>query len=157
MIGTRYLPTGIVEITRVEPEFVMGQILKAYRPIYVEDQIMPLQQLSPVIVLKESQKGINGKVLMAEEEQVVMMAEQSVTFIDKGEEDGIEPGQFYTVYYQEVATPDNTIGAKSVILPPVLIGEVLVLRVEKTTSTVLITDSKKTIEPGQGVMTLVVK
>lgn len=157
LLGTQYLPTGVVEITRVEPEFAMGQIIQAYRPIYLGDEVMPLQHLSPVIVLKESKKGINGRIITSEEKNTTMMAEQSITFVNKGKDDGIEPGQFYTVYYQEKATPGSTIGAKSVLLPPVLIGEVLVLRTEETAATVLITDSKRIIEPGEGVMTLVVK
>jgi len=58
----------------------------------------------------------------------------------------VEPGQSYTLYYQETASAG--VGQDPIILTEEDLGEVLVLHVEDTTSTVLITNSLDRIAAG---------
>ena len=70
-----------------------------------------------------------------------------VAFIDKGEQEGITPGQLFWIFKQEQyqINPDDK---SEVTLTPVILGELLVLHTEQTTATVMITDSRNAIHSG---------
>jgi hypothetical protein len=70
-----------------------------------------------------------------------------VVFIDRGEQSGVAPGQRYNIIYQEITKPDPN-SSERVALLPVILGEVIVLRAEPTTATVVLTNSKKDVYPG---------
>jgi hypothetical protein len=150
-IGVQHLLTGLVEIIKIEPEFAIGRVLKSYREINIEDMVMPYCEQSPRIVLKKSKDGFDAK-LIKDEDNRLLVGESTVAFIDKGKNDGVEPGQSYGLFKQETARPDPE-SFKTVALTPEDVGRVLVLRVEPTTATVLITNSKQPLEAGQSVRT----
>ena len=75
------------------------------------------------------------------------MGEETVAFIDKGQQDGMAPGQQYRVFYQEKMR-ESQINPKEVMLTPIDIGTIFILHTEDSTSTVLITDAKRAITPG---------
>ena len=124
----------------------MGKVVQSYRSIAINDLLMPYKKRSPRIALTESRKGLNGKVISAEE-HVNNIGDETVAFIDKGREDGVTPGQSYSIYFQE--RDKSGLGKKgNFLLSPVVYGTLLVLHTEKTTSTVLITRTEKSIQPG---------
>jgi hypothetical protein len=145
-IGTQYYMTGIVEITQKEPGFVVAKVMQTFRTIEINNSLMPYEQRSPKITLVESKQGLNGKIV-ATEEQEVIFGDNSIAFVDKGNEDGIAPGQWYSIYYQEERGTTAKTG-KGDLLPPVVYGTLLVLHAEKNTSTVLITGSENSVESG---------
>jgi hypothetical protein len=146
LIGTQHLLVGIVQVTERQPEYAIGRVLKSYRPILLSDKLMPYSRRSPRIPLEKSKEGIDGTIMMSEEHQN-MFAERNTAFIDRGRIHGIQEGQIYSVYYQD----ENRLGpAKSsqTITIPVDCGELIVLHVEDTNSTVLITDSERELFAG---------
>jgi len=153
-IGIQHLLSGIIEITAIEPEFAIGKVVFAYRDILINDHLMPFEKRSVNIPIKNSKQGIDGKVIKSEEDDTII-AQFSIVFIDKGEIDGIETGQFYSLYLQESARP-NPEKLRSTALTPYLIGEIIILHTEKTTATALVTNSKQQIIPGNIVRPLAV-
>ncbi len=151
-LGVQHFLTGIVEITAVEPEFAIGTVIYSYRDILINDYLMPYEPRSVNIPIKESKQGLNGKIIKTEEDEA-LTAQYSIIFIDKGEIDGVETGQFYSIYLQESARP-NPKKFQQVDLTPYHIGELIVLHTEQTTSTALITKSIQQITPGNLVRTL---
>lgn len=145
-IGIQHYLTGIVEIMEVEPQFAIARVVRSFRPIAINDGIIPHQSRSPQIIFTDTVKGLKGKILLAEEHQV-LIGQDHVVFIDKGDKDGIKPGQQYDVYYQESQSGD-TAGQKGMVLKPVVFGNLLVLLAQETTATGLITYSQKDIAPG---------
>jgi len=145
-IGIQYLLTGVVEITQVQPQYAIGTVTEAYRPIEVEDRLMPYNRRLPKVSLKESPKGLEGKVIEAEEHNR-LIGEHMIAFINKGKKDGVQPGQFYNVYYQVQEQIDPKKGEKTLLLP-VDIAELLVIHTESTTATVIITGADREFEPG---------
>ena len=111
-----------------------------------------MKQRSVNIPIKESKAGLTAKIIKPEEDSK-LIGQSATVFIDKGENDGIEPGQFYSIYLQENARP-NPEKFKEVALTPYLVGELIVLHAEKTTATALITNSRQQILPGNLVRTL---
>jgi hypothetical protein len=146
LIGSQYYFTGVVEIKKIEPLYALAEVIRAYRAIAIDDLLMPYEQRSPEIPIIECEKGIDGAIISAEEKREII-GDNTVVFINQGKKDGIKPGQFYSIYYQEKKriSPDSK---KEIYLDPVDFGSFIVLRAEQTTSSVLITKSDKDIYPG---------
>jgi len=145
-IGIQHYLAGAVEITLKRPEFVLGRVVAAYRPIKVGDLLMPFNRRLPRIEMQDSPPGLQGQIIEAEE-HTAMFGESAIAFIDKGEQEGVAIGQLYWIYKQEKyrINPEDKY---DVTLTPVLLGEMLVLHTEKTTATVMITDSRQPIHAG---------
>ena len=146
LVGIQHYLTGVVIITKKEPDFVVAQVVKSYRSIALNDLLMPYKKRSPRIALTQSKIGLNGKIIVAEEHDK-NIGDHTVAFIDKGDQDGVEIGQSYSIYYQEKEKL-NKKSRGEVLLTPVIYGSLLVLHTEPTTSTVLITRSDRSIDPG---------
>jgi len=146
LIGTQHYFTGVVEITKIESDAIIATVAKSFRTIRPDDLLMPFIQRSPKIMLTESLPGFEGEILISEE-RASIFGDDTVAFINKGKNDGIAPGQSYSIFYHEKKQQD----AKSqgeFIITPVDFGTLLVLHTEPTTSTVLITQSDKSVYPG---------
>ena len=146
LIGTQHYLTGVVVITKKEPAFILARVVKSYRPIAVNDLLMPYKKRSPRIALTQSKNGLDGKIIVSEERDK-NIGDHAVAFIDKGDQDGVEMGQSYSIYFQEQAKL-NKKSKENILLTPIVLGSLLVLHTEPTTSTVLITQSDRSIHPG---------
>lgn len=149
-IGTQHFLVGVLEIVKNEGQFAIGKIIKSYRDIRINDMVMPYERLETDIPVIESTPGIEGVIINAEEHNK-LIGSLFVVFIDKGVRDNIRVGQIYDVYTQETAK----LGPKgeSVELDPIVVGNLLVLRSEESTSTGLITDINRQITGQQKIKT----
>jgi hypothetical protein len=150
-IGIQHYLTGVVEIMQVENQYVIARVIQTYRAIRVNDKLIPYNRRLPRISLQKSQAGIEGQIIRGEERQA-MMGDEVIAFIDKGQKDGIKPGQFYSVYYQDEHRTKQVTGDK-ILKTPVDFGELLVLHTEQNTATVLLTRLEKEVEDGTLVRT----
>jgi len=150
MIGIQHYLTGIVEITRLEPRFAIATIIKSYRSIQLGDLLMPYIPRSPEIILTNSPADIRGNIIGFDENNS-LSGDNMIAFIDKGENDGIKPGQTYSIYEQDTFRFDSKSKDDDLQLIPVDFGKVLVLLTQPTTSTVLITYAKKSVVDGAAV------
>jgi len=145
-IGVQHYLTGIVEITKIEPKFAVARVVQSFRSIEVNNLLIPYVKRSPKIILTEGKKELKGKIIVSEDHASII-GDNSVVFTDKGNKDGVKPGQTYTIFYQKKKRLDpKTKG--DVYLTPVDFGTLIVLHVEETTSTVLVTSAEKSIYPG---------
>jgi hypothetical protein len=145
-VGIQHYLTGVLEITQVEPQYAIATVIAAYRPIRLDDKLLPYYRRLPQIIIKESPRGLEGKIITAEEHQR-LIGDDMIVFIDKGKKDGVRPGQFYNVYFQD----EHRIQPKSrqkTMDVPVDFGELLVLHTENTTATVIVTSTEREFEPG---------
>lgn len=144
-VGIQHTITGIAEITQVEDQFAVGMIDSSFRDTREGDLVTPFRERSDRIRLQDPVPDLRGHLIKAEDGQVII-GEHMLAFIDKGKNDMVEPGQSYTLYYQETASAG--IGDDPLLLTEEDLGEVLVLHVEDTTSTVLVTNSFDRIAAG---------
>lgn len=151
VIGVQHLLTGVVEITAVEPNFAIGKILTSYREIEINDRLMPYVRRDAEIPDRPGMEGLLGRVIKPEEENV-LIGQDAIVFIDKGENDGVQPGQEYAIFLQESARP-NPSEVRKVDLTPLHIGDLRVLHTEPNTATVLVTRSKQPVVAGNIVKT----
>jgi hypothetical protein len=146
LIGTQHYLTGVVEITNIAPRFAEARVIQSYRTIEVGNLLMPYKRRLPNIELTQSKKGLTGELLMSEE-HVDIIGDNDIAFIDKGSKDDVKRGQQYSLYYQEKHRLDME-PKEDVLLTPIVYGTLLVLHTEQTTSTVLVTRSDRSINPG---------
>jgi hypothetical protein len=142
-IGSQYYIVGQVEITRIEPDFVVGDVVASYRAINKNDFILPYARRSPKIPVIPSTPGIDGKLLLSEE-HAQLIGDYTVAFIDKGSEDNILPGQQYAIYHQQEGKQGN----KTILYSPIDYAKFIVLHTEKNVSTVLMTQTDGAVAPG---------
>ena len=146
-IGIQHLLLGICKIVEVNEDMAIADVVRSWRIIERRDLLTPYLERSPVIEIKESVPGLYGKFLR-NEQHFRMTGQFQTGFIDKGESDGVEVGQYYTIYQQEKNRVWTTGGVNKFIeMPKEDIGRVLVLHTEDNTSTVLLTRSVKNIDP----------
>jgi hypothetical protein len=146
-IGTQHYILGIVEVIKKQQELIIAKIIKSFRPISINDQLMPFRPRHKKIQLRPSTPGIDGKII-ASEDHSVLTGDYTLAFIDKGRVDNIEIGQRYSLYRKEKASIENEeIVVKD--FPPVDFATLLVLHTEETTSTVVITQTKDSIHAGE--------
>jgi hypothetical protein len=147
--GSQHYLTGIVEIIEKKADFVIARVMDIYREIKINDRLLPFRPRNSEIPLKSSPLNIKARVIVSEE-HCQLISEGTIAFIDKGSKDGIEIGQQYSVYSQDIQKLDTT-PAKTIRLTPVNFGTLLVLHTEEATATVIVTYSKKDIHPGDKV------
>lgn len=150
VIGTQHLLLGVVEVTKIEPQYAIAKVIDSFRAIEIGDLLMTYQERSPEIIVTDSTPSIEGE-LISSENHTELIGTDMVAFINKGEVDNIRIGQRYTIYHQETKKRLN--GEKPLKLAPVDVGSLVVLHTEKTTSTVYITDAKSKITPSQKIRT----
>jgi hypothetical protein len=141
LIGTQHLLCGIVEILQKDPDYAIARVVRSYRPIKLGDKLMPYEKRSPRIPIQNSQAGIDGTILLSEENMNIF-AQYNVAFIDRGRMHDIRPGQIYSIYYRDEHNLGTTKSPK-LVTTPVDYGELIVLHVEDNNATVLITNSEK--------------
>jgi hypothetical protein len=144
-IGIQHYLLGVVEITQVAPDVAVGTIKKAFRGIAVNDNVTPYLKRPAIIEIKESVPGLSGKLISTEDHEN-LISEYRTAFIDKGEIDGIEIGQYYTIFNK---IKDRVIiGSKeeTINIPPKKMGTLLVLHTEENNATALIIQSQPFVE-----------
>jgi hypothetical protein len=107
---------------------------------------MPYYRRIPEIILKDSPKGLQGKIIESEDHRR-LIGDQTLVFIDKGKKDGVQTGQFYNVYYR-ISEQLHPKKKEKILLLPVNFAELLVLHTENTTATVIVTSADREFEGG---------
>lgn len=145
-LGLQHYIVGIVEITKQEPELSVATVIESFRSIQTDDLLMPHQKRSPEIPYRDGKKGLEGRLILAEE-HYKLIGHDMVGFIDRGLKDGVAVGQSYALYYRESEDETST-RAKEQLLPAIELGSFIVLHTEENTSTVVVTRSDRDIAPG---------
>lgn len=162
-MGEKYEILAIAEIMRFDGGIAEIRIRKAYHPVKTGDLVVyytPRQQEIPVCLSNSEVEGI----VFASDNHYSIMSNQMVAFVDKGSRDGMQPGQFYTLYetvdfvtaepqpatdnlLRGIADLFNSRGVRNVSTRNV-VGEFIVLHSENDSSTVYILNSLKPIMEG---------
>lgn len=144
--GIQYYPTGVVEARGTEEGFILAQVVQNFRTIEVGNILLDFRPPSPKIVLQESVPGLQGTIISSEEHDSIM-GEDTVIFIDRGEKDGVMPGQEYAIYQQR-REKAGLYTNRETVYPALEYGKFVVLRTEADTSTAVITEVQATVQPG---------
>lgn len=145
--GIQYYPTGVIEITDQEKAFAVGRVIRNYRDMGIGDLLLPYEKRSGKVSLAPSRQELIGQIIGSEEGETII-GDKSIAFIDKGEKDGVRPGQSYTLFFREKQQADPKKTWRSIAFPTIDLGEFLVLHAEDESATVIITRAEDSIKPG---------
>jgi hypothetical protein len=149
-IGYLHHVVGQAMITDVYPKNAVAKIIESYRPIKVDDGIMPFEPPDSEIHLTSAVSGLAGRVL-ATEKLAEVFGRGDIVFIDKGENEGVKPGQTYSLFNKRVVETWDDLELEEMNVPPQDMGKILILQAEKTTATALVLQSRDMMEPGSRV------
>ena len=135
IVGYQYLRTGLIRIVETRENFAVAKIEKAFRTVMLDDILLPYTPISSKVKLNPVTEEIDGHIFRAEED-IKILGDDTIAFIDRGSLDGVQTGQTYSIC-EEYAT--------ETMRDLVNYGSFLVLHTEAMTSTVLILRSDRTI------------
>ncbi|MBW2107191.1 MAG: LysM peptidoglycan-binding domain-containing protein [Deltaproteobacteria bacterium] len=150
-VGIQHKIVGVLEIGHVDRQFCTARIVKSFRQIERGDLLTPYTAGPTEIQLRKSKPRFKGKII-ASEKRTELIGTHDLVFIDKGRKNGVEPGQSYGIYRHETGALDEG-GGRVVPLTPIDMGNILILRVEQSTATALVTSANEWIEPGTNLRT----
>ncbi len=127
--------TAIAEIVHSCDPILVGQQLRAFEP-----EPVPLGRqtaLRPVNFPSTEEDLQGAPVILFSQDNLVSLAEDHVVYIDRGADQDVTPGDMYTIYRA------NRKG-----MPPIVIGELAVLSVHKSSSVAKIIESRYAVFVG---------
>lgn len=143
-MGIFYRYTGRVRILSVQQETAIAEIVHSCDPMHVgnylepyEAQPVPLARRPPLRAVNDPQVEAvvaQGPVIVRSLDRVISLGQGHLVFIDRGQDDGVAPGDIFTIYRL------NSPG-----IPPVVVGELGVLATESGTAVARILESRHTV------------
>lgn len=147
VVGRYYHYLGRIRVLSVQEETAIGEIVFSCDPILVGQQMrtfepepVPLGRLGALRPLNypEPEEDLrDNPVVLFSQDDLVSLGEDHVVYIDRGEDAEVTPGDMYTIYRK------NRDG-----LPPIVIGELAVLSVHKSSSLAKIVESRYAVFVG---------
>ncbi len=149
-IGTLHRILGTVEIDEVGPDrLARGRIVGSQDAIEVGDWIRKGDILPKEIASRPAARDVTGTIVatLGNENEV---AQHQVCFIDRGIQDGIEPGDEFWVF-QDGKTVKGFPDGSEVTLPARKVGTLVVVQAESRASTAVIAQSSSPLLVGDRV------
>ena len=141
VVGRFYHYLGRIRVLSVQEETAIGEIVHSCDPIVVGQQLrtfepepVPLGRLGalrPVNYPEPEEDLRDNPVILFTQDNLVSIAEDHVVYIDRGADAEVTPGDMYTIYRK------NRDG-----LPPIVVGELAVLAVHKSSSLAKVIESR---------------
>lgn len=145
--GRFYHYVGRIRVLSVQENTAIGEIVHTCDPILVGQQLqvfepepVPLGRLGalrPLNYPAGEEELRSSPIIIFSKDNLVSLGEDHVVYIDRGADQEVTPGDTYTIYRL------NHDG-----LPPVVVGELAVLAVHKTSSVAKILESRYAIYVG---------
>lgn len=145
--GRFYHYVGRIRVLSVQEETAIGEIVHTCDPILVGQQLqayepepVPLGRptaIRPVNYPSTEDELRGSPIILFSQDNLVSLAEDHVVYIDRGADQEVTPGDMYTIYRT------NHDG-----LPPIVIGELAVLSVHKSSSVAKIIESRYAVFVG---------
>lgn len=144
VLGRLYRYLGRVRVLSVQEDTAIAEVVHSCDPIEVGTTLKPFEEepvplgrrsgLRPVNFPATTQELEGAPSIVFAKDGIVTLGQDNVAFIDRGEEENVTPGDVYTIYRM------NRPG-----LPPLVIGELAVLSVQRRTSLCKIIESRGSI------------
>lgn len=149
-IGTLHRILGTVEIDEVGPDrLARGRIVGSQDAIEVGDWVRKGDLLPREIASKPAARDLTGTIVasLANDHE---LAQHQVCFIDKGIQDGVEPGDEFWVF-QDGKTVKGFPDGNEVTLPARKVATLVVVQAESRASTAVIAQSSSPLHLGDRV------
>ena len=141
---------GLVEVKEARDRVILGRVSYSCGAMSIGDLVMPYTpaQFPEGKIAQPTQRSVEGVVLDSlRGEQLIGMLQ--VVFLDVGAAQGVGPGDVFGIYRPNPSVV-NASGAVLAI-PPVRLGEAIVIRVTNQTATAAVTTSAIEVRIGDQV------
>lgn len=149
-IGWRVIILGVARITEVTDDDASAVIEVSFQEILIGDRLRAYKE-EPVeiefLTLSESDPDINGYILYSKE-NLHYFGNNQVIYIDVGENQGVKTGMLFEVYKPGDVIKDKK-HKRKIVEPDETLGMLVVLSVQKNTSTTLAYKGTQEFEPGE--------
>jgi hypothetical protein len=142
--GSFYKYVGRLRVLSVQEDTAIAEIVHSCDAVHVGDRLRPFEPepvplgrptpLRPVNLPVAADKLTDAPTIIYSRDEIISLGQDHVVFIDRGSDQNVTPGDVFTIYRS------NDRG-----LPPLLLGELAVLSVQKRSATAKITESRYTI------------
>jgi len=146
-IGRFYHYVGRVRVLSVQETTAIAEIIQSCDPVHVgallqafEPEPVPLGRPSamrPANYPTTEEKLRDAAMIVLSQDEVITLGQDHVVYIDRGADKDVTPGDIYTIYRP------NREG-----MPPIVIGELAILSVHKTSSVAKIIQSRYPVYVG---------
>jgi hypothetical protein len=145
-IGHHVMFPGELVILETKGAMATAKIEKSFQSIYVGDMVLPSRQAIPASIALRSPKKIEGWVVFAAEREWDITSNQ-VIFIDRGSQDGVIPGDRFSIYRVGYFSKEFLESQKEE-LPLIKVAETVAITVQDETTTALVTQSSAPFNVG---------
>ncbi|HOX45217.1 MAG TPA: LysM peptidoglycan-binding domain-containing protein [Myxococcota bacterium] len=157
VVGFQTQVVGTCEVTNISENLVSAVILKTIDPVVRGDKVAPLmKELSTEVNPKPNGVELRGYILAGEVEQLTMLGENHLVFIDQGSEQGVQEGNVFDVIRREDGLFMPGTGKEEnkwdKAMPAEIWGRVMVVDARKTVSTAVVIASLRELRPGDRVL-----
>ena len=153
LFGYQSAVLGSAKVVAVEERAATLVIAQTFEPIERGALLGPWTQkfLRPVD-RKPNRQAVEGRIIAAQVDIVTMMGEHHIVFLDRGEKDGVEEGNVFTVVRSgDQYAKDARAPTWDPSLPTEPVGDLLVIDVKEKASAALVTKSLKELMVGDRV------
>jgi LysM repeat protein len=147
VLGRFYRYLGRIRVLSVQEDTAIGEVVQSCDPIEVGATLKPFEEepvplgrragLRPVNFPASTKELEGAPSIVLAKDGIVTLGQDHVVFIDRGSEENVTPGDTYTIYRL------NRPG-----VPPLVIGELAVLSVQRRTALCKIIESRGSIFVG---------
>ncbi len=137
---------GWAKVEKTSPETSMARIRMSTGEIEEGDRVMPREPLPPVIDVKATPAGVDGKITFFPQRRV-LLGMQDFVYLNRGTLDGLEVGSPLEVYRAGYPANETTRDEK-VAVPDRVIAKMLVVRTEEQTAVAMVMSTETEIELG---------
>ncbi|MCG8567620.1 MAG: LysM peptidoglycan-binding domain-containing protein [Desulfobacterales bacterium] len=145
--GVQHKIKARITILEDQGTLVLARADHGIREVSPGDHIMEYRPIDALLEVDDSPGPVQS-TLICSEENLNMINDYKIAFIDKGRAHGIRPGQIRTI------AQGRTVGHKTLFSEPPItlshseVGKAIVLRAEEATATIMVLTSSRDIHPG---------
>jgi hypothetical protein len=147
VFGSFYQYRGRVRVLSVQDDTAIAEIVHSCDAVLVGDRLRPFEPepvplgrttpMRPVNLPVAGEKLKDAPAIIFSRDAIIDLGQDHVVWIDRGTDQNVTPGDVFTIY----RTSDRG-------LPPLVLGELAVLSVQKRSATAKIIESRYTIFVG---------
>ena len=149
--GNLYRIVGELKIIHKYGDYLSATVRESYQELQRGDMVGPAMPITVELEVGPPSGDLEGQIVARMSQEQVLSTTGETVFIDRGRADGVRVGNsFYVVSRQDevldTRRPDP-------MLPPSVIGRLVVVRVDDYSATAVVTDASRTIPVGAEIVT----
>jgi hypothetical protein len=156
VIGRKMMILGTTVITKTtEGKAQTALITRSYNPILKGDELTPYFAPREELDVRSIEKPLYGWVVASQLNKLELV-EGDVVYIDRGEDDHVQPGNIFHVFRRGgvVRDPASKKKKETIQLPDETIARLVVIKTQPKTSTAVIVQTRLSVHVGDEITTV---